>query len=355
MKFNDSDIKKIVNQNSDYQIKKTSQDILNAYNATKTNQVVETPKKRFNWKVFTPIFASLATGACVLAVVLNLPKTDDPGKKPIQYDLSFIENNSKIIGQEMLIISSQANPISANSLNLLGISLFDNDDNEDENMIPDNVKTDIENEISKVDSFYKNNVSFSNIKGQVKEEENVISNNSYTHKVDYQYINNSFTYYFNGKDTDKGVSLLNGIYYETIIEEYKEVESDESETEINISLKALDGSSYIKINQEIEIENEGGSSEKESSFTYYYFNSLNDFNDDDYYLSYKLEVEEEEEIESTYEVIYNNKYSIKYEEILFNKNENILSLKYSYENNDDEFDGYLDIIYKDNSKEFHYK
>lgn len=314
---NDEKIKKIVKENSNYQIKTTSEEILNTYRLEQSinkNKVdtSKTKKKKFLMISIPSLTGALALGAVLLVVFLpskeNIP--DKPGGDVINppiIDPSFVGvSDSTELTSELLTFSTFNNSgkYSTTSLNKF----------RDQNNV---TQEDFDTIINEFDNTYFGVSSLFSLNNTKVIDENfnsTINNETYLYKSSI-YINDNTligTFYYNNltefTEEDETNSYLKGLYvtnnltYTVYLNNEIELEHFESEQELEaLFININDSNDIYKVSKESETEGQGS----ENSYSYEIYETINDiYNEDNYVYKVHYSIEttgnhEEIELEIT--------------------------------------------------------
>lgn len=314
---NDEKIKKIVKENSNYQIKTTSEEILNTYRLEQSinkNKVdtSKTKKKKFLMISIPSLTGALALGAVLLVVFLPSKKniTDNPGGDVINppiIDPSFVGvSDSTELTSELLTFSTFNNSgkYSTTSLNKF----------RDQNNV---TQEDFDTIINEFDNTYFGVSSLFSLNNTKVIDENfnsTINNETYLYKSSI-YINDNTligTFYYNNltefTEEDETNSYLKGLYvtnnltYTVYLNNEIELEHFESEQELEaLFININDSNDIYKVSKESETEGQGS----ENSYSYEIYETINDiYNEDNYVYKVHYSIEttgnhEEIELEIT--------------------------------------------------------
>lgn len=314
---NDEKIKKIVKENSNYQIKTTSEEILNTYRLEQSinkNKVdtSKTKKKKFLMISIPSLTGALALGAVLLVVFLpskkNIP--DNPGGDVINppiIDPSFVGvSDSTELTSELLTFSTFNNSgkYSTTSLNKF----------RDQNNV---TQEDFDTIINEFDNTYFGVSSLFSLNNTKVIDENfnsTINNETFLYKSSI-YINDNTligTFYYNNltefTEEDETNSYLKGLYvtnnltYTVYLNNEIELEHFESEQELEaLFININDSNDIYKVSKESETEGQGS----ENSYSYEIYETINDiYNEDNYVYKVHYSIEttgnhEEIELEIT--------------------------------------------------------
>ena len=314
---NDEKIKKIVKENSNYQIKTTSEEILNTYRLEQSinkNKVdtSKTKKKKFLMVSIPSLTGALALGAVLLVVFLpskkNIP--DNPGGDVINppiIDPSFVGvSDSTELTSELLTFSTFNNSGKYSTTSLNKFRDRNNVTQEDF----DTIINEFDNTYFGVSSLF----SLNNTKVIDENFNSTINNETYLYKSSI-YINDNTligTFYYNNltefTEEDETNSYLKGLYvtnnltYTVYLNNEIELEHFESEQELEaLFININDSNDIYKVSKESETEGQGS----ENSYSYEIYETINDiYNEDNYVYKVHYSIEttgnhEEIELEIT--------------------------------------------------------
>ena len=367
------DDKKIIEQvkkeESNYQIKLTSQEILNSYyalNEIKPQKEKENKKRNRKTIGFSILGSALLVGA-LSAIIVIIPKNNNHNNPN---EVNFITpNSSKTLTTELLTFASFNNDnISKDTRFLNKIFKFRKDFNlnsrENSNLSEETLRNIVQG-YDKISLGINNLFNLeNNLTHKDYAETFKYKDKEYLYRTDYL-LNNQIisTLYYNDlsrfDDGDElnnylnALYLVNNKYYEVYInQEIEKEDNDEIENEIEAIFIGED--EFYKVNKEEEVEG----NESENNFTYTQYDSINDaFLDDDNYIyqvEYNYEVEGNKgEIELSIDDKLNN-LEYQYQHIT-KLSENHYRFYYEYEDDssDQEFEGYVElVINSDNSRTY---
>ncbi|MBO8427307.1 MAG: hypothetical protein IAC58_01950 [Firmicutes bacterium] len=314
---NDEKIKKIVKENSNYQIKTTSEEILNTYRLEQSinkNKVdtSKTKKKKFLMVSIPSLTGALALGAVLLVVFLPSKDNinDNPGGDVINppiIDPSFVGvSDSTELTSELLTFSTFNNSGKYNTTSLNKFRDRNNVTQEDF----DTIINEFDNTYFGVSSLF----SLNNTKVIDENFNSTINNETYLYKSSI-YINDNTligTFYYNNltefTEEDETNSYLKGLYvtnnltYTVYLNNEIELEHYESEQELEaLFININDSNDIYKVSKESETEGQGS----ENSYSYEIYETINDiYNEDNYVYKVQYSIEttgnhEEIELEIT--------------------------------------------------------
>lgn len=317
-KIDDKDILEKFSKVKDYEVKSTSDDVLNkfllAQQAEKVRQEEKTTSKKKVWIFGGATFGTLAVTAATLITVFSLQPKDNPigpgpGPDPITPSFSSIEGN--ILANEFLTFSSFGSFGDSSSQVLsLNNRIF---------KAPNLKDSDFERIVDDYDSIQNGVIDILNKDSSIKmikekEFNEEINGETYLYVDEYYSSSDDFKtpfmyFYYNDKNVGESLDneeVQNGVLkfedeiYSCSIQKESEIESDEKEEEISIFLR--NDKNIIHIEKESEYEGH----ESENSYSIYYYDSDSYRNDDDdnfiYHLCYEIENEgHEEELEISVE------------------------------------------------------
>lgn len=311
-KIDDEKIVHKFNETKDYEIKTSSTEILNLFNAQEEVKTKETPKREHLKKKYVFGGIGLSVGAiaiCSLALFFVMNNGGEQGNvnPPVLEPIT----SSNVLGNELLTLSS-FNSYGENTVNNR-LALF----KKSKSILKE---TDFEKIVNDYDSIQGGILNIlnkeENIKVEVQKEINFVYEN-----VTYRYCDNYYSYtddfnapfmsfYYNDLSevnfstefsrNDKYLVKLNDSYYDCYIAQESEIEEDEKEEEIKILCTNKQNNEFILIEKENEYEGR----EVENSYSISYFSSLSDLERENfgYTLTYDLEKEgNKEELEISVE------------------------------------------------------
>ncbi len=362
-------IEKVKKEESNYQIKLTSQEILNSYYSLPDIKSQKEKKAKKKTIGFSILGGALLVGALATIIVI-IPNENN--KKPTEIEQTdFVTPNCSLtLTQELLTFASFNNSNINQNLKLFNekhkFSRVYNRNNKDESYLTEDILKEIVQGYDEVSIGINNLFNLENNLVQKNYAEKFTYNDKeYLYRTDYLYQNNviSSLYYNDLSSFDDGDELTNYLnalylvdnkYYSVYINQEIEKE-DTNEIENEIEAIFIGENDFYKVNK----ENESESNKSESAFTFTQFASSHDaFNDDDdnfiYEIEYSYEIEgndEEIELQIT-DKIKDKEYQYQHIKKI-NDNEYQFHYKYEDEYSDLEFEGYVHlIINSDNSRTY---
>lgn len=347
--INDKDIIELVQNNRQYEIKTTSQDILKAYQLSTKPEKTKKVKHPY---LFGGISALVLSGA-IAATVIVINNNDSYNNLPSNEQIFSPVTNSNL--KKQLVTFSSLTNINSNQTisNLMRLKQAKN------NQITENQLREIANIYEKIQLGVNEIFNFDEIEVFTKEVNFEYNNAIYKYADEFRYKNSTeifATLYHNeitnSKDDDEVVTSFEGIY--TFNNNYFKAQFiEETETEIHeqeIELTAIftnleDINSYTYI---VEKESEFENHSSENSYSYAIYESYQDYlrNEDNFIEKIEYEFENEK-MELSYETKDNN-ISCEFNNIR-QLNNNIYQFEVEYESNVFEGNYLIKVIYNDNN------
>lgn len=361
---NDQDIKKLVKENSNYEIKTTSKDILYAYQLEKQKEAAkqEEPSHKFKFGlIFGSLSAVVMTGVIATSFIFLNKKSENNNSN---FDEIFSPAKNTTVKNQLLTFSSLTDNSSLSTLRKLSHinEVEDDNDNENDNLFNEDKLKEIAEVYEKVEGGVSTIFDFNEISVKTIEKEFSYANETY--KYQDQFINKDneivSIFYHNdievSKDDEEVTSTFTGLYefnetyFKAILKEEKEVEEDEEEIEVEIIFKSLD--SNVPYTYVVKKESEFESQKSENSYSYMIFNKsiTGEFDEEDALEAIMFEYEDDE-VELSY---LNNLNQVNAEFNHIKKvNETKVTFTIEYESQDFEGMYFVEVIYnEDNTRTY---
>lgn len=347
--LNDKEVIELVKNNTKYEIKTTSQDILRAYQTAPKNEKAKKVKHPYLFGSLSALVLSGAIAATVILVNNNSSHNDLPSNDQI---FSPITNSNL---KKQLLTFSSLTSINNNQ----GISSLLKTKNLKSNQINESELREIANVYEKIQLSVNEIFNLENIEVYTKEVDFTYNDVTYVYADVFKYKGSEeilATLYHNeinnSKDDDEvitsfeGIYTFNNSYFKAQFIEEKETNINEEEVEITAiftNLEDINSYTYI-VEKESEFENRSS----ENSFSYTIYESYQDYlRDEDNFIE-KIEYEfENNEMEFSYEA-KNNDISCEFNNIRPIDN-NIYQFEAEYESNSFEGNYIIKVIYNDNN------
>ena len=375
-KIDDEKIVKLVKNDTNYQIKTTSQSILNqyAYEKNLDSQINKSHKKRKILIAFSSIFGSLAiAGAAVSGIILftNNNKNINPDViNPITPKPNPEINT--VLKKQLVTFSAFTTINDAKTLNLHSLKranlLSDEEENEDGPIVQEDLKELIGKSIDAYEKI-EESVNYlyheNNVKIETTNVKATFDGTDYSLVSKFYYGESSkpfALYYFNEpqEELENSTSIskayyeCNNLRFNIDVKEEKEVENDESEVETTLILRDVDkfDKHVYVVKKEVENEIEDGKNSNENELSIISYLNEESFKEDEYLSKIKAETEVEDN-ENKIEVSYkSNEIKVSYN---INKiDETTLNLLTDYEEKTGEERSFeqelINLKYKDNSR-----
>lgn len=389
--INDKDVLDLFsNAKDEYEIKLSSSDILNKFQANqqKNTSAIGEPKENVSKKKkkwFIPLVSSLSTLAVATVSIglffgITATRGGNGGNSSGSDGTIVIPNPdldlryTKTITDELITfknfnVDENNTTYSTNQLLLSKLSLKSNNDK-----IPDNIFSDVASQFDRrkegiLDTFnLKDNTSTV----KINDPEIEIDGTKYMYTMSFEgdYINEYFL--FNIKETknkqNKTKSTYSGVYMQKTSDEIdyakdtptyhvefkNEAEVDKNETEVELkgTFKPF-ASNPDKRVIVIETEKENEETESETSYSFYEYENEDVFNKDDdnykFYIEYSLEIDTDKNEEELEVEVYENNVKYNFEDIIRDSTKTTFEsfrFKYRADNQKDHYDNH--IYMKDN-------
>lgn len=335
--INDQHLKEKIKQNNDYQIKTTSQQILNKFNSL-NNTISERKKEKKSF--YKPVLAFVSCFAIIILLIVGL------NKNPSNSSQLVIENPSKnqILTQELITFTS-----------------FNTNNDSPANLYKKSTKNTNQNDFIKIVEKYENVQNGIYYAFQIEdiEVEDLTFNDYYLNDT-YKYVSN---FYFNKEKiaslyynqlksevddeeintTFKAIYHTNNTDYDVFITKETEKDNDEQENELEMIFRSLsnnDEKIYV-VNKEEELE----MNEKENSYSYTIYDNEQSFRkeEESYRVEYSIEQENnKEKIEIKVKDLQD-----EYEFKNIQQNNNVITFKADLESSNSETEIFVTLTYFD--------